>query len=49
MISPYHGNIIINYNNAKSSDIISLIKLIKQEVYRTHGFLPEPEVVITEE
>jgi UDP-N-acetylmuramate dehydrogenase len=49
MISPYHGNIIINCDSAKSCDIINLIELIKEKVYKTHGFLPEPEVIIINE
>ena len=49
MISPYHGNIIINHNHAKSGDVIALIELVQAEVKKTYSFLPEPEVVIVEE
>ncbi|OEH85352.1 UDP-N-acetylenolpyruvoylglucosamine reductase [Desulfuribacillus stibiiarsenatis] len=46
MISPYHGNFIINYKDAKSEDVKYLIQLVQEKVHAAHGFVPEPEVVI---
>lgn len=48
-VSPFHGNIIINFNNAKSYEIIILIEYIKNLVLKNHGFLPEPEITIIQE
>ncbi|MNC81032.1 UDP-N-acetylenolpyruvoylglucosamine reductase [compost metagenome] len=46
MISPHHGNIIVNSNQASAQDIASLITVIMDEIHRNFGFVPEPEVVI---
>ncbi|WNY66028.1 UDP-N-acetylmuramate dehydrogenase [Borreliella andersonii] len=44
-VSKYHGNFIININNATSNDIKSLIEKVKTEVYSKTGFLLEEEVL----
>lgn len=46
IISPHHGNMILNYNHAKASDIIYLINLITEAVHKEFGFVPEPEIVL---
>ncbi len=46
MISPYHGNFIINYNHAKAEDVRYLIQFVQEAVHNKYGFIPEPEVVI---
>ncbi|MEO3944411.1 FAD-binding protein [Gorillibacterium sp. CAU 1737] len=46
MISPHHGNIIVNSNQASAQDIASLLTVIIDEIHRNFGFVPEPEVVI---
>jgi len=47
-ISEFHGNFIINESLATQEDIINLIKIVKEKIYKTHGFTPEPEVRIIE-
>lgn len=47
-IAPYHGNIIINHGEAKSSDILSLIDTVQQRILLEYGFTPEPEVQIVD-
>ncbi|WKC88252.1 UDP-N-acetylmuramate dehydrogenase [Borreliella japonica] len=44
-VSKYHGNFIININNATSNDIKSLIEKVKTEVYSKTGLLLEEEVL----
>ncbi len=45
MISPKHPNFIINYRNAKASDIKTLIKLAQKKVKQKFGIIIEPEVI----
>ncbi len=45
MISDYHANIIINRENAKSSEIRKIIDFIKKRVYNEKGFKLEEEVL----
>ncbi|AHH10781.1 UDP-N-acetylmuramate dehydrogenase [Borrelia coriaceae] len=45
LVSNYHGNFIINSNNASSKDIKALIARVKTEVKRKTGFLLEEEVL----
>lgn len=45
-ISNIHGNIIINENNSSSTDVIELIKLIKNRINKKYGFTPEEEIII---
>ncbi len=49
MISPHHGNMILNMNHASASDVLYLIQIIKDAVYKAHNFIPELEVVIMKE
>ena len=45
-VSDKHCNFIVNDCNAKSSDVIQLIKLIQEKVFIKTGILLEPEVKI---
>jgi len=49
MISPYHGNFIINYSNASAEDVKYLIRTVQEKVEKKFGFIPEPEVVIVDD
>ena len=44
--STKHANFIINLGNAKSSDVIELIKLIKNKVYTLYNIKLELEIKI---
>ncbi len=46
MVSPHHGNVIINYRNASAADVLYLIDYASDMVYKEHGIRPENEVVI---
>lgn len=46
IISPHHGNMILNQNHAKASDIQYLMQVITEAIDRKFGFVPEPEIVI---
>ncbi|MBI9074262.1 MAG: UDP-N-acetylmuramate dehydrogenase [Desulfatibacillum sp.] len=46
MVSPVHGNWIVNTGKATASQILSLMDLIRQEVLNMHGISLEPEVKI---
>jgi UDP-N-acetylmuramate dehydrogenase len=46
MISPHHGNMIINHNHATAEDIKYLMNKIIDGINTAFGFEPEPEVVI---
>lgn len=46
MVSRKHANFIINYNNATSSDIITLIELIKKEIKERNNIDLELEQII---
>jgi len=48
-ISPDHGNIIINKGGARAQDVLALIKLAKESVYKKTGVPLELEVVIAGE
>lgn len=43
-VSTKHAGFIINKGQAKSKDVLTLIELIKQEVYKKHNVLLEPEI-----
>lgn len=45
-VSDKHCNFIVNDGNAKSNDVIQLIKLIQEKVFIKTGILLEPEVKI---
>lgn len=46
IISPHHGNMILNQKNAKAADIMYLINLISESIHTHYGFVPEPEIVL---
>lgn len=46
MVSPYHANFIVNYNNASGRDILNLMRKIKEEVYNQKGITLNAEVRI---
>lgn len=46
MVSGKHCNFIINLGNAKASDVLSIIKTIKNKFLKTFGFEPELEVEV---
>lgn len=48
MVSPKHAGFIINYDNAKFSDVIELIKLIQKTVKDKEGVDLETELKIIE-
>lgn len=45
-VSEKHANFIVNFNNAKSSDIITLIDLIKKEIKEKYNIVLELEQII---
>jgi UDP-N-acetylmuramate dehydrogenase len=48
-ISEKHGNFIVNLGNAKASDIIALIDMIKAKVNKERGIMLQTEVMIVGE
>lgn len=44
MVSEKHTGFVINYDNATSSDVYELMKVIKETVYEKFGVTLEPEV-----
>ena len=46
MVSPYHANFIVNYNNASGKDILNLMRKVREEVYNQKGILLNAEVRI---
>lgn len=46
MISEKHAGFIINYNNAKSSDVKDMIELVKDKIYKNFGVKLETEIEI---
>lgn len=44
-VAPWHGNIIINKDNARQKDILDLVQLIKDEAKTTLGFNLEEEII----
>lgn len=44
-IAPFHGNFIININNAKSTDVQNLVKHVQNTVKEKFGFYLEPEII----
>ncbi len=43
MVSPQHANMLVNYNNGTSSDIIALARIMQERVYNEFGITPQPE------
>ncbi|MBW2646178.1 MAG: UDP-N-acetylmuramate dehydrogenase [Deltaproteobacteria bacterium] len=48
-VSEKHANFIINRNKATAEDILGLVNIIQDSVYKKSGILLEPEVVIVGE
>ena len=46
MVSPYHANFIVNYNNATGRDILNLMRKVREEVYNQKGITLNAEVRI---
>ncbi|MBO4732231.1 MAG: UDP-N-acetylmuramate dehydrogenase [Spirochaetaceae bacterium] len=44
-VSDWHGNFIINYNNATAADVKALVEHVRHVVYEKRGFLLEPEII----
>lgn len=44
-IAPFHGNFIININNAKAKDILALVQLAQTKVKDLYGYDLEPEII----
>ncbi len=45
MVSEKHAGFVINYNNASAKDVLGLIDIIKNRVYKNEGIVLEPEVI----
>ena len=45
-VSEKHAGFIVNYNNATATDVINLIKYIKEKVYSKYGIKIEEEIKI---
>lgn len=43
LVSHQHANMIINYNNSSSQDIINLVKKMQELVYNKYSLVPQPE------
>jgi len=48
LISPYHGNIIINIGQARAMDVINLIDKMSESIFKAHGISPVAEIMIIE-
>ncbi len=46
MISDFHANVIINIKNAKAKDVLSLINLCKEKVYKKFKIKLEEEIIV---
>ena len=44
-VSDWHGNFIINYNNATAADVKTLVEHVRSVVYEKRHFLLEPEII----
>lgn len=49
MVSEKHGNFIVNMGGAGAGDVIDLMRLVREKVFRETGILLEPEVKIVGE
>ena len=47
-IAPFHGNFIINIDNAKAQDIKNLVLLIQDTIKKKFGYNLEPEIIFLE-
>ncbi len=46
MVSPKHPNFIVNFNNAKSEDVLALIEIVKKEIKDKFNIPLEEEIMI---
>jgi len=46
MISEKHCGFIVNEENAKSADVLSLMRVVRETVFNRFGIMLEPEVRI---
>ncbi|HAE43195.1 MAG TPA: UDP-N-acetylenolpyruvoylglucosamine reductase [Clostridiales bacterium] len=46
MVSDKHSGFVINDNNAKADDVLSLMRIVRETVFQKFGILLEPEVKI---
>ncbi len=44
-VAPWHGNFIINKDNASSKEVFDLISIVQKKVFEKTKFLLEPEVI----
>jgi UDP-N-acetylmuramate dehydrogenase len=44
MISPKHGNFIVNFKNAKAEDVVILINVVKERMENRYKIRPEEEI-----
>ncbi|MCQ2592515.1 MAG: UDP-N-acetylmuramate dehydrogenase [Treponema sp.] len=47
-VAPFHGNFIINVNNAKATDVKQLVETIQKKVYEKYSFKLEPEIIFVD-
>jgi UDP-N-acetylmuramate dehydrogenase len=43
-VSEKHANFIVNFNNASANDVVELMKIIQEKVYKKFGIMLEPEI-----
>lgn len=43
IVSHQHSNMIVNYNNSSSQDIVNLVKKMQELVYKNYFLMPQPE------
>lgn len=46
MISPHHGNMILNCGGARAQDVLNLMEIMSHAIEKHFNFIPEPEVVV---
>ena len=46
MISDFHANVIVNFNNAKAKDVLHLINICKRKVYKKFKIKLKEEIII---
>jgi UDP-N-acetylmuramate dehydrogenase len=47
-VSDIHAGFIVNIGNAKSSDVLNLIQIIKNRIFDLYGILLEEEIIYIE-
>ena len=46
MISDFHANVIVNFNNAKAKDVLHLINVCKRKVYKKFKIKLKEEIIV---